>query len=75
MRASDLQGKQVRDETGRVLGRLHELHIRDGVVRTFTVGPAGLLQRFTNIRSGRRIPWRAVASVEADAIVVRAVRR
>jgi len=71
MHASEFQKKIVRDEDGRCLGRLDELHIRDGVVTTLVVGPLGLLQRFTASRAGRRIPWRRVIAIEADAIVVR----
>jgi sporulation protein YlmC with PRC-barrel domain len=70
MRACELQNKIVRGEDGRRLGRLDELYIRNGVVTTLVVGPAGLLQRFTASRAGRRIPWRRVIAIEADAIVV-----
>jgi sporulation protein YlmC with PRC-barrel domain len=70
MRASDLQGKPVRDEDGRRLGRVDELHIRDGVVTTFVCGPLGLLQRFTATRAGRRVPWSDVTAVTPDAIIV-----
>ena len=70
MRGCDLQGKMVCDETGRKLGRLQELHIREGVVTTLVCGPMGLLQRFSSARKGRRIPWRAVQRIEARQIVV-----
>jgi sporulation protein YlmC with PRC-barrel domain len=71
MRGSDLQGKTVTDRDGRRLGRLHELHLRDGVVVSFVCGPAGLLQRLGASRRGRRIPWSAVEEVTDKAIVVR----
>jgi sporulation protein YlmC with PRC-barrel domain len=70
MRASDLQCKQVRDDHGRRLGRLDELHIRDGVVTTLVCGPVGLLQRFMASRAGRRVPWSDVIAVTPDAIIV-----
>jgi sporulation protein YlmC with PRC-barrel domain len=70
IRGADLQGKMVRNEAGAALGRLEELHIRDGVVTTLTYGPVGLFQRLMPNRRGRRLPWSAVKAVEADRIIV-----
>jgi len=70
MRASDLQGRVVRDETGRRLGRLDELHIRNGKIISLTYGPVGLLQRFGPARAGHRISWSRVVAVTDEAVVV-----
>jgi sporulation protein YlmC with PRC-barrel domain len=75
IQGSDLQGKMVRDEAGASLGRLNELHIRDGVVTILVCGPTGFLQRLMPSRRGRRIPWSAVKAVEAHQIVVTTDRR
>ena len=75
MRGADLQGKIIRDETGRKLGRLDELHIRDGVVTMFVCGPLGMLQRFTPSRAGRRFAWSAVKAVTDREIIVITSRR
>ena len=68
--SSDLYGAKVRDPDGRIIGRVHEIHIRDGDVRSLTVGAKGLLQRFTASRMGKRIPWDAVSSIDGGVVVL-----
>jgi sporulation protein YlmC with PRC-barrel domain len=75
IRGCDLQGKMVRDEDGAALGRLNELHIRDGVVTTLVCGPTSFLQRLMPSHRGRRYAWSAVKKVEAHQIIVAAGRR
>ncbi len=70
MKGSDLQHKIIRDEAGQTLGRLHELHIRDGVVTALICGPAGLLQRLAPTRAGLRIDWSLVKKITPREIVV-----
>jgi sporulation protein YlmC with PRC-barrel domain len=45
----DIVGRRVRDENGKILGRLHaikaEIHGKDCVVTEYHLGPAALLER------------------------------
>jgi sporulation protein YlmC with PRC-barrel domain len=70
MRAVDLQGKRVLTRSGRRRGRIDEIVVRDGEVTALVVGPAGLLQRFTAARRGRRIAWSKVLEVDDKAVIV-----
>ena len=70
MRTSDLQGKAVRTQGGERLGRVREIHLREGAVSYLTCGGAGLLKRFTASRRGRRVDWADVRQVTAREIVV-----
>jgi sporulation protein YlmC with PRC-barrel domain len=70
MRTSDLQGKKVRTEGGRSLGRVREIHLRDGAVVNLTCGGGGFLQRFTGSHRGHRIDWREVREVTPKEIVI-----
>ncbi len=72
--ASDLYGAMVRDQEGRRLGRVHEIHAVSGEVRNLTIGPLGLLQRFGASRAGRRVSWRTVVRVENGSVIVRGLR-
>jgi YD repeat-containing protein len=71
MRGADLQGKRVETEDGRRLGRVFEVHLRDGQATAVVYGARGLLQRFTSARGGRRAAWSDVVRVTADALVIR----
>jgi sporulation protein YlmC with PRC-barrel domain len=70
MRASDLQGKKVRTESGKGLGRVREIHVRGGVVANLTCGGGSFLQRFTGSHRGHRIDWREVRQVTPKEIVI-----
>jgi sporulation protein YlmC with PRC-barrel domain len=74
MRGADLQGKRVRSEDGRSLGRVVEVHVRDGEVSSIVYGTRGLLQRFMSSRRGSRVAWSAVVRVSPDALVIRLSR-
>jgi len=69
--AGQLQGMPVRTEAGGKLGRVSEIHVRDGEVTSLVCGPSGLLQRFTASRRGRRVAWKRILRIEANEIVAR----
>jgi sporulation protein YlmC with PRC-barrel domain len=70
IRAGDLQGKRVRRSDGEVLGRVDELHLRDGEVIALTCGAGGWRQRFATSRQGRRIAWDRVRRITPHEILV-----
>lgn len=75
-----LLGRRVRDTTGRVVGRIEEIHTDDkGVVSEFLLGPAALWERlgqstlelpFVRLlglqRSAHRVPWNELDLTDAD---------
>jgi sporulation protein YlmC with PRC-barrel domain len=81
IRASDLLGCTVQTESGDALGRVHDLraHAADGEWRLMglVVGPGGVRARLgagadgDSVRTGRVIPWEAIASLEDGSITVR----
>lgn len=75
MRGSDLQGRLVRAEDGKPLGRIVELHVKEGELVSIVYGPRGLLQRFMASRGGHRVAWSAVVKVTVGAVVIRAPGR
>jgi sporulation protein YlmC with PRC-barrel domain len=70
MRLSDLRDKKVFDESGKALGRVHEVHCDGGRVTALKTGPGGLIERLTDKSEGRRIAWESVVSVGPKRIVV-----
>ena len=70
MRLSDLYDARVRDEKGKALGRVHEVHCKDGRVTTLGIGPGALLERLTGGSRGRRIAWEKVVKARRGEIVV-----
>jgi sporulation protein YlmC with PRC-barrel domain len=70
MRLSDLRDKPVRSLDGKKVGRIHEVHAKDGKVTALMCGPAGFIERLTARRKGRRIDWSDVRKVTADAVIV-----
>jgi sporulation protein YlmC with PRC-barrel domain len=70
MRLSDLRDKAVRSLDGDKLGRVHEVHCKDGQVVALMCGPGSLIERWTGQSEGRRVPWEAVHRIEADAVVI-----
>ena len=71
IRSADLQGAVVRREDGQRIGRVSEVHVRDGKVTLLTVGAGGVLERFTASRRGRRVRWDQVQRITGREIVVR----
>lgn len=70
IRLSDLRDKTVRSLDGNKLGRVHEVHCKDGKVVALMCGPGSFIERWTGQSEGRRVPWEAVRRIERDAIVV-----
>jgi len=75
-----LLGRRVRDASGRVVGRIEEIHTDDkGVVSEFLLGPAALWERlgqstlelpFVRLlglqRSDHRVPWNELDLSDPD---------
>ena len=70
IRLSDLRDKTVRSVEGEKLGRVHEVHCKDGQVVALMCGPGSFIERWTGLSEGRRVPWEAVRRIEADAVVI-----
>jgi sporulation protein YlmC with PRC-barrel domain len=70
IRAADLQGKKVRSEDGQRLGRVDEIHVKDGAVTMLVCGGRGFLQRFRASRGGVRVRWEDVRRLTGKEIVV-----
>ena len=70
MRLSDLRDKKLRSVEGEKLGRVHEVHCKDGRVVALMCGPGSFIERWTGRSEGRRVPWEAVRRIEADAVVI-----
>jgi sporulation protein YlmC with PRC-barrel domain len=74
IRAASLEGLPVLAETGDRLGRVREIHMKDGEVTALTCGGLGFLQRFLPVRRGHRVEWRQVRQVTASAVIVERAR-
>jgi len=70
MRLSDLRDKKVKSLDGETLGRVHEVHCKDGKVTALMCGPGSLIERWTARKQGRRIPWEDVRSIDRDGVTV-----
>ena len=74
---SSFLGRMVETESGRRLGRCHDLRATVGrgrpTVEALVVGRRGLLEHFGVVRMQLRdaVPWDAVVRIEGDRIVVR----
>jgi len=66
---SDLEGKIVRDQTGKSLGRVFEIQIKEGSVDALICGRRGFWKRFTGGRAGHRIPWSRVQKIGRDILI------
>jgi sporulation protein YlmC with PRC-barrel domain len=75
IRLSDLRGKKVRSLDGKMLGRVHEVHCNAGQVTALMCGPGSLIERWTALNRGRRIPWKAVRRIDRDGVTVAPNRR
>ena len=70
IRLSDLRDKAIRSLDGNKLGRVHEVHCKDGRVVALMCGPGSFIERWTGRSEGRRVPWEAVRRIEDDAVVI-----
>lgn len=70
IRLSELRDKKVRSLDGETLGRVHEVHCKDGKVVALMCGPGSLIERWTARKQGRRIPWEAVRRIERDGVII-----
>jgi sporulation protein YlmC with PRC-barrel domain len=83
MRLSDFLGREVRTESGDILGRVHDLRaeLAPGTLRItgLVVGGLGVLERLgigaprsaARIRTKDVIPWEAVVRADRRGVVVR----
>ena len=79
IRASDLLGCVVRTESGKKLGRVHDLRAETTADRWLltglVVGRSGMLARFTGraerAPGGNIVPWRDIVSLEDGLITIR----
>jgi sporulation protein YlmC with PRC-barrel domain len=67
---SELIGKKVEDQNGTLLGRVHEVRVKNADVEALICGPLGLLQRMASYRTGTRIAWKRVKKVGRDIITI-----
>ena len=70
IRLSDLRDKAIRSLDGNKLGRVHEVHCKDGRVVALMCGPGSFIERWTGQSEGWRVPWEAIRRIEADAVVI-----
>jgi sporulation protein YlmC with PRC-barrel domain len=66
---SDLEGKVVRDSTGKSFGCVFEIQIKEGSVDALICGRRGFWKRFTGGRAGHRIPWSRVQKIGRDILI------
>jgi sporulation protein YlmC with PRC-barrel domain len=70
IRAGDLQRAKIVDETGRRIGHVDELQLKDGRLTAVAYGVGGALQRFWPWRGGGRIEWDRVVRLGPGRLVV-----
>jgi sporulation protein YlmC with PRC-barrel domain len=70
MRLSEIYGLRVRTKSGKDLGRIREVHCKDGQVTQLGLGTGSLLERLTGGRRGRRVAWEKVVKLGKKEIVV-----
>jgi sporulation protein YlmC with PRC-barrel domain len=83
IRASDLIGCELRTQSGRRLGRVHDLRAQaidnDWLLMGLVVGQGGVVARLVGstgssvdpLIQGEVIPWQAVTALEVGLITVR----
>jgi len=69
LRLSELVGKTVSDETGKSLGRIDEVRVKNSRVEALICGTGARLQRMAQWRSGHRVDWRRVRSLRAETVL------
>jgi sporulation protein YlmC with PRC-barrel domain len=72
MRLTDLRDAKIRTLDGQVLGRVHEVHCKDGRIVALVCGAASFIERLTGKNRGRRVPWECVEKIAAGEIYVTA---
>jgi sporulation protein YlmC with PRC-barrel domain len=70
IRTADLEGKIVRDETGRVYGHVFEIQIKDGCLHTLLCGRRAFWHRLAPSRGGHRIAWSQVKDVRQNHLLI-----
>ncbi|HEY6047557.1 MAG TPA: PRC-barrel domain-containing protein [Sphingomicrobium sp.] len=70
MRLSDLRDTKVRTLDGKVLGRVHEVHVEGGRVVALICGVGSFIESLTARSHGRRIPWECVRKADREEILV-----
>ena len=71
IRAGELQGARIVDERGRHIGRVAELHLKEGQLESLAYGAGGALQRFWPWRGGGKIAWTDVVEAQIGRVTVR----
>jgi sporulation protein YlmC with PRC-barrel domain len=69
MRLSNLVGKTVYDETGKSLGRIDEVRVKNSRVEALICGPGARMQRMAQLRTGNRVDWRRVRSLRGETVL------
>jgi len=70
MRLSDLRDVRVRSLDGKILGRVHDVHVEDWRIVALMCGAGSFVERLTARTHGRRIPWEQVVRIGDGVIVV-----
>jgi sporulation protein YlmC with PRC-barrel domain len=70
---SSLRGRTVATESGRELGRCHDLRASSGSVDALVVGHGGWFEHFGigPLRRSNAVAWDSVVRIDGDRIVVR----
>lgn len=74
MRISALDQLPIFDAAGTLLGRLEELEAVDGRIERLVYGKAGFFERMTGKSVSTKLPWSAVARMDAQGIHLSADR-
>jgi sporulation protein YlmC with PRC-barrel domain len=69
LRLSDLVGKTVYDQTGKSLGRIDEVRVKNSRVEALICGLGARLQRMGQLRTGNRVDWRRVRSIRGETVL------
>jgi sporulation protein YlmC with PRC-barrel domain len=70
MKLSDLHDAKVKTVDGDMLGRVHDVHVKDGKLVALACGPGGLIERLTARPHGRVIPWGCVRKIQDGEVIV-----
>jgi sporulation protein YlmC with PRC-barrel domain len=70
MRLTDLRNKKIKTLDGKILGRIHDVHIEGGRVVALSCGAGGFVERLTAKSHGRRIAWECVVSIAKGEVRV-----
>jgi sporulation protein YlmC with PRC-barrel domain len=70
IRLSDFDDRIIRTVDGEPLGRVHDVIIEGGQVRSLEYGLRGFIERLRGHGHSNRIAWSDVVDVRNDAIIV-----